>query len=315
MPGRAAAIVSLLAVGCASAPSPTPAAPSAANGPAAADAEAAAASKRWHALTRAKKADEARALCTPWLTSSSKRLAAEGHKCLANVELIGSYKVRVGSGVGGGGLGGAGYTGPGVDRAIDHLTQAIALAPDDLSIHQGRLHVAINSARTHDAPQLLADSLARYTGPDATEDWLAYSQELWETRAADVGLEYMRVLEKRYPNDHRVVGNVGTFLIALKRDDEALTYLRRAVTLAPNDAIDNWNLGRFHEKHGDPASAEPFYRKAASLEKDPERHQDMACNLGRFLTGRPATRAEGCALADKECGGRIPECGATPVAP
>ena len=220
-----------------------------------------------------------------------------------------------GGGKEGGFLGGAGYTGPGVDRAIDHLTQAIALAPDDLSIHQGRLHVAINSARTHDAPQLLADSLARYTGPDATEDWLAYSQELWETRAADVGLEYMRVLEKRYPNDHRVVGNVGTFLIALKRDDEALTYLRRAVTLAPNDAIDNWNLGRFHEKHGDPASAEPFYRKAASLEKDPERHQDMACNLGRFLTGRPATRAEGCALADKECGGRIPECGATPVAP
>jgi tetratricopeptide (TPR) repeat protein len=302
MLGRNAAIVSLLAVGCASAPSPTPAAPSAANGPAAADAEAAAASKRWHALTRAKKADEARALCTPWLASSSKRLAAEGHKCLANVELIGSYKVRVGSGVGGGDLGGAGYTGPGVDRAIDHLTQAIALAPDDLSIHQGRLHVAINSARTHDAPQLLADSLA-------------YSQELWETRAADVGLEYMRVLEKRYPNDHRVVGNVGTFLIALKRDDEALAYLRRAVTLAPNDAIDNWNMGRFHEKHGDPASAEPFYRKAAALEKDPERHQDMACNLGRFLTGRPATRAEGCALADKECGGRIPECGATPVTP
>ena len=122
----------------------------------------------------------------------------------------------------GGGFLGAGYTGPGVDRAIDHLTQAIALAPDDLSIHQGRLHVAINSARTHDAPPLLADSLARYTGPDATEDWLAYAQELWDMRAADVGLEYMRVLEKRYPNDHRVVGNVGTFLIALKRDDEAL---------------------------------------------------------------------------------------------
>ena len=68
-----------------------------------ADAEAAAADKRWHALTRAKKADEARALCTPWLTSPSKRLAAEGHKCLANVELIGGYKVRAGSGVGGGG--------------------------------------------------------------------------------------------------------------------------------------------------------------------------------------------------------------------
>jgi tetratricopeptide (TPR) repeat protein len=160
-----------------------------------------------------------------------------------------------------------------------------------------------------DAPALLADSLARYTGADATEDWLAFSQELWEMHAVGVGLEYMRVLEQRAPRDHRVVGNVGTFLIALKRDDEGLQYLRRAVELAPDDAIDNWNLGRFYERHGDAASAEPLYRKAVSLETNPERHQDMACNLGRFLTGRPATRAEGCALADKECGGRIPECG------
>jgi tetratricopeptide (TPR) repeat protein len=199
-----------------------------------------------------------------------------------------------------------------VDRAIEHLTQAIALAPADLSAHQGRLHVAINSARTPKAPVLLGDSLARYPGPNAIEDWLSYAQELWEMHAPDVGLEYMRVLEKYYPNDHRVAGNVGTFLIALKRDDEGLTYLRRAVALAPDDAIDNWNLGRFQDKHGDPTSAETFYRKAVSLEKDPERRQDMACNLGRFLTARPATRPEGCALADKACGGRIPECGGTP---
>jgi tetratricopeptide (TPR) repeat protein len=315
---RTAAItsfLSLLAVGCARAPAPTPASPSTANG--AADPDAAAANKRWHALTRAKKADEARALCTPWLTSPSKRLAAEGHKCLANVELIGGYKLQL-PGTTEGGKEGAlvgGYAGPGVDRAIDHLTQAIALAPDDLSAHQGRLHVAINSARVGNAPALLGDSLARYKGPDATEDWLSYSQELWEMRAGAVGLEYMRVLERFHPDDHRVAGNVGTFLISLKRDDEALPYLRRAVTLAPNDAIDNWNLGRFLEKHGDPAGAEPFYRKAVSLEKEPERRQDMACNLGRFLTARPATRAEGCALAYKECGGRIPECGTPPFAP
>jgi len=300
MLGRTAAVVLLLAVGCASAPATKPATPSAGGAPN--DADAVAAGKRWHALTRAKKADEARALCTPWLTSPSKRLAAEGHKCLAHVELIGGFKM-------------SGYAGPGVDRAIDHLTQATALAPDDLSAHEQRLHVAINSARTSATPQLLGDSLARYKGADALEDWLSYSQELWERHAAEVGLDYMRVLERYYPSDHRVAGNVGTFLIALKRDDEARAYLTRAVTLAPNDAIDNWNLGRFHEKHGDPASAEPFYRKAVALEKNSERHQDMACNLGRFLSMRAATRTEGCALADKECGGRIPECGANPPAP
>jgi Tfp pilus assembly protein PilF len=263
-------------------------------------------------VTRAKKADEARALCTPWLASPSGRLAAEGHKCLAHVELIGSRKPYEGKEEG---FLSTGYAGPGVDRALEHLTQAIGLVPGDLSTHEARLHVAINSPRTGDAPALLADSLARYTGPDAREDWLAVSQELWERRATGVGLEYMRVLEKRYPDDHRIVGNVGTFLIAVKRDDEGLAYLKRAAALAPDDAIDSWNLGRYYERHGDAAGAEPLYRKAVSLEKNPERHQDMACNLGRFLTARPATKAEGCALADKECGGRIPECGSGRSAP
>jgi Flp pilus assembly protein TadD len=225
------------------------------------------------------------------------------------VELIGSFKVRMVRGAPDGPAGG-GYDGPAVDRAIDRLTQAIALAPDDLSIHLGRLHVAINSARAGDAPRLLTDSVQRYTGPDATEDWLSAAQELSEQRLNEVGLEYTRVLEKRAPNDHRVVGGVGVFLISLKREDEGLRYLTRAVELAPDDAIDTWNLGRFHDRHGDRKSAEPLYRRAVSLEKDPERHQDMACNVGRFLAGDPATRPEGCALADKACGGRILECGA-----
>jgi len=313
MRARLAAVAALLAVGCASAPQAPPAtAPAAAKGVSTDDADTA--SKRWHALTRAKKADEARALCTPWLTSASKRLGAEGHKCLASVELIGSFKLRVGRGTPETGPGG-GYEGPGVDRAIDHLTQAIALAPEDLSTHLSRLHVAINSPRAGDAPKLLADSLQRYTGPDATDDWLAASQELWERRLGEVGLEYLRVLEKRSPDDHRIVGNLGAFLVALKRDDEGIRYLRRAVELAPDDAIDIWNLGRFHDRHGDRKSAEPLYRRAVSLEKNPERHQDMACNLGRFLAADPATQADGCALADKECGGRIVECGSKRVAP
>jgi len=123
------------------------------------------------------------------------------------------------------------------------------------------------------------------------------------------------VLENRYPTDHRIVGNVGTFLIALKRDDEGLPYLRRAVELAPNDAIDAWNLGRFHEKHGDPLNAERMYRRAVSLEKNAERHQDMACNLGRFLATQGATHEEGCALAAGQCGRRAPGCAPTPAAP
>ncbi len=309
MRARAAAVLSLLVVGCATAPAP----PGATTGSPGAD-DPVAARKRWRDLTRASKANEARALCTPWLAASSKPLAVEGHRCLAQVALIDSYRLQDGKEEA---ILLGGYAGPGVDRAIDHLTKAIALAPDDLSIHLGRLHIAINSPRAADAPRLLTDSLDRYHGPDAIDDWVSYAQELRHRRHGDVGLDYLRVLEKRYPGDHRVAGNIGTLLLSLKRDEEGLPYLRRAVELAPDDAIDTWNLGRFHEKHGDAASAEPLYRRAVSLEKEPARRQDMACNLGRFLANRPATRAEGCAEAVKpQCGPRIPDaCAPTPAAP
>jgi Tetratricopeptide repeat len=326
---------------CASAPPPAPASPATAAAPAPGSASGSPAAKaplvppddpadaarRWHPLTRADKASEARALCEPWLASPSSRLAAEGHKCMANVALIGSKRVHVEPGGKQGAFLGAAYAGPGVDQAIDHLNKAMRLAPDDLSIHQGRLHVAINSQRSADAPQFLADTLQSYTGPDAIGEWLSYSQELWDMGSVEIGLAFMRVLEKRYPNDHRVVGNVGTFLIVLDHRDEALPYLRRAVDLAPGDAIDNWNLGRFYEKQGDAKNAEPYFRKAVASEKDPERHQDMACNLARFLAGQTATRAEGCTLARKQCDVRPPSCprgappdrapraGATSVAP
>jgi len=307
MRARGAAILSLLVVGCATAPAPPAGSPGAD--------DPVAAGKRWRDLTRAKEANEARSLCTPWLTAASKPLAIEGHKCLAQVELIDSYKLRLQDGKEAEASLGVGYSGPGVDRAIDHLTKAIALAPDNLSIHLSRLHIAINSPRAADAPKLLADSLDRYHGPNAIDDWASYAQELRQSHHGDVGLDYLRVLEKRYPGDHRVAGNIGTLLISLKRDEEGLPYLRRAVELAPHDAIDTWNLGRFHEKHGSPASAEPLYRRAVSLEKDPARRQDMACNLGRFLAAQPTTRAEGCAEAAKKCGRPVRECAPTPTAP
>jgi tetratricopeptide (TPR) repeat protein len=285
-----------------------PGAATAAAAPAAPPEDPAEAARLWHPLTRTDKSAEARALCEPWLASPSSRLAAEGHKCMANVALIGSKKVHVEPGGKQGAFLGAAYAGPGVDQAIEHLNKAAALAPDDLSIHEGRLHVAINSQRNADAPKFLAETLQSYTGPDALGDWLSYSQELWDMGYVEIGLGFMRVLEKRYPNDHRVVGNVGTFLVVLDHRDEALPYLRRAVDLAPGDAIDNWNLGRFYEKQGDSKNAEPYFRKAVASEKDPERHQDMACNLARFLAAQTASRTEGCTLARKQCDVRPPTC-------
>src|SRR5262245_44933209 len=93
------------------------------------------AARLWPELTRKGEAQKARALCEPWLASSTARLAAEGHKCLANVELIGARSVRIEGNRERGGFIGSGFNGPGVDRALDHLAKGMALAPDDLSIH------------------------------------------------------------------------------------------------------------------------------------------------------------------------------------
>jgi len=292
------------------APAPAPATSAPPSGPPpsspAAGEDPAAAARLWPPLCQDGQIEKARAICQPWLASPVRRLAAEGHKCLANVELAGAQTTRIEGDAKRGGFIGPGYNGPGVERAMDHLTRAIALAPEDLSIHEGRLHVAISSPRTGEAPALLADSLAKYTGPDAFDAWLAYAPELADMGLVEIALQYLRVLEKRYPNDHQVVGNIGAFLSMLDRRDEALPYLRRAVELAPGDAIDAWNLAHYLEQRGDLAGAETLYRKATTIESDPERKTDMLCNLGRFLAARAPSRAEGCALARKHCGSAQP---------
>jgi len=76
MRARAAAILSLLVVGCATAPAPPAGSPGAD--------DPVAAGKRWRDLTRAKEANEARSLCTPWLTAASKLTLAGSTKGTAS---------------------------------------------------------------------------------------------------------------------------------------------------------------------------------------------------------------------------------------
>jgi Flp pilus assembly protein TadD len=275
---------------------PSPAAPSK---PSAAD-EAAAqeAGKSWIALCDQDKTAELPPLCKPWLESPNRLLVAEGHKCLANFELAGARTVRVDGDKSGGVIAG-GYQGPGVDAALMHLDAGIAASPDDLSIHQGRLHVLEASGRSERMSAALEQSLAVYKGPDARADWLAYTFELEEGRQLESGLAFLRVLLKRYPDDHEVVGNMGAFLQELGRTDEALTFLRRAVELAPEDAYDNWNLGHALAK-SDPAAAEVHLRKGLARAKADDR-ASMSCKLGHFLEEKRGNPAEACALEKRGC--------------
>ena len=107
--------------------------------------------KKWNQAIHSKRYDQARTLCESWLEpNNNARVKAEAHKCLANVELasstgtapLGTSDIIVGSRP-------PWYLDPGAGRAIKHLTDGIELTPDDITIHQGRLHIVSYSLKDH----------------------------------------------------------------------------------------------------------------------------------------------------------------------
>ena len=236
-------------------------------------------------------------------------MAAEGHKCLFNVELVGKTVIRIDKDGRGGASMGPGLDGAGVGKALEHLDRATELSPNDLSGHQARLHVLINSGRADEAPAALEKTLAVYHGPDALEAWLNYAPLLYEIGALEPELAFLRLLQKRYPNDHRIIANIGASLVQLGRVDEGLPMLRRAVELEPDDSINNFDLARALEKMKDLDGAEKHYRKAVRVEKDAGRKREMRCDLGLFLHER-GKRQEACAIQRESCDeDRRPSCG------
>src|ERR1700722_1059534 len=97
--------------------------------------------EQWETLIDQNKPDQASTLCTSWTQSPDLHLQVEAQKCLANVALCkGARTALNGNEVGGGTLG-AGYAPEAVDEALKHLNEGIRLAPQDVTIHEGRLHV------------------------------------------------------------------------------------------------------------------------------------------------------------------------------
>jgi tetratricopeptide (TPR) repeat protein len=226
-------------------------------------------------------------------------LAAEAHKCLANVELHAARTIQIQGDKTGGFIGG-GYRGPGVAAALAHLDAGIALSPDDLTIHQGRLHVLFASASYGRMAPALQDSLSRYHGPDALDEWLAYSGELDDARANEAAVEFMRVLSRHYPNDHRVAANLGAFLKRTGHAEEGLSLMEKAVALAPDDAYDNWNLGLILADGGQLDRAEAHLRRGLAAAGADDR-DSMACGLGLFLEEKRGNPPEACTLEKKSC--------------
>jgi hypothetical protein len=164
----------------------------------------------WQDLCKSGKCEEARSLCTGWMTSKDTAKLVEAHKCLANVALCGNGDVLTlqGNDQGGSSLSST-YKSEAVDDALGHLDQAIKLAPQDLSIHQGRLHLLEISFRYSDMAKALDESCSIYKGAEGVQPWLDYSAELFEDGQFRASLALLEVLNKHYPDSHDVLGNIG----------------------------------------------------------------------------------------------------------
>lgn len=256
----------------------------------------------WPSLLKDGKCQEARSLCTGWMTSKDTAQLVEAHKCLANVALCsnGDVVTLQGNDQGGGTMTST-YKPAAVDEALGHLDQALKLAPQDLSIHQGRLHLLEVSFRYSDMVKALDESCSIYKGSEGAHAWLDYTSELFEDKQFHAGLALLEVLNKHYPDSHDVLGNIGAMHLMLREDEQGITYLRRAAELAPEDPIDAWNLGRAYDYAEKPELADQWYQKALTLDPDTARRQQSTCIYAGFVEKKLRDLKRACDLQRANC--------------
>lgn len=256
----------------------------------------------WQSFVKGGKCEQAHSLCTTWVTSKDTAKLVEAHKCLANVALCGNENVVTlqANDQGGGELSGT-YRSDAIDDAIGHLDKALKLAPQDLSIHQGRLHLLEVSFRYSDMAKALDESCSIYKGPEGVQAWLDYTSELFEDKQFRASLALLDVLNKHYPNSHDVLGNIGAMHLVLREDEQGIAYLRMAVDLAPKDPIDAWNLGRAYDYAEKLELADQWYQKALTLDSDSARRQQNNCIYASFVEKKLHDPKRACELQRANC--------------
>jgi tetratricopeptide (TPR) repeat protein len=250
----------------------------------------------------------AQRLKSAFVSSESIAEKVEAHKCLANADLCGHDLVSIQGDDKGGALG-SGYQPEAAEKALKHLNAALKLAPQDLSIHQGRLHILEATGRYQYMLNALDESCDLYHGKDGLEAWLAYSSELADLGQVEYGLQFMRVLERHFPNSPDVIANIGAFLSMQGKSAEAIPYLEKAATLAPNDPIHAWDLGRAYDRENQIALADRWYKKGLALEsalasQDPshsEQLRDAPCLYAKFVEEKLHDQPRACSLEKTNC--------------
>lgn len=259
------------------------------------------AAQQWQALLDSQKIDEADRLCTGWAGSPDLEKRVEAQKCLANIALSRGSRLSLQGNETGGGTLGEGYAPEAVTAALAHLNEGLRMAPQDLTIHQGRLHLLEVAGRYDDMDKALENSIATYKGPGVPAIWLAYAAELGSYGEPTAGLHFSEVLLKHYPNNPDVIGNVGAFYNMLHQTEKGLPYLRRAVELDPADAMDSWNLGWALVRVNQFDEADKWMSRSFDLKTDPQDLRERKCLYGQFLATKRKNEARGCVLVRESC--------------
>lgn len=256
---------------------------------------------RWQELIGAEDFARARSLCEGWLESDEKIARVEAHKCLANIEFAGSRGLLLEQHGEKADTVRPGFGGPGIDRALGHLDDALELDPSDVSVHQGRIFILRASGRLDEVPAYLEKSVLMYRGPDALDVWLGTLYPLFEEERYAAAVKGYKVLEEHYPDSAQVAANLGALYALLEKDGPAREYLEKSVTMAPDDPINNWNLARFYDFSEDLVRAEEFYLKSISLEKDPDKRRWLNCVFAEFVSVRLEDDERACRLQMEYC--------------
>lgn len=255
----------------------------------------------WPKLIDKNDAKAARELCSAFVDSKDIAQQVEAQKCLANVALSGNGIILLEGDNAGGGNIRQGYKPEAVDEALVHLNAGLKLAPQDLTIHMGRLHILEASGSYSQMIKALDESCVLYQGKEAPDAWLAYAPELNDLRQYDAGLEFMKVLNKHYPKNPDILGNIGAFYSQLNRSKEAIPYLQQAADLAPKDPINSWDLGRAYDYSDQPELADKWYQKGLALMTDPDQHKQSLCLYAKFIETKLHDEKRACPMEKKDC--------------
>lgn len=254
----------------------------------------------WKRLYREKQVDSAELICRAHLSDKDVDVRVEAHKCMANVLYARGRAISIERNDRGEGFFAEAAVGSSIDSALWHLEAALALAPEDESIHKGWLTMLIFAGR-YDALPAALERCMELLDEDDPDIWLAYAAQLFERSEYEAGLAYMKMMEKRYPDDHRVVANIGGFHAMLNDDPEALRYARKGVDLEPDDPINNWNLARLYDYAEQPDSADHYYRRALDLDRDWAIETESYCTYADFVETKLADPTAACAIRKEFC--------------